>query len=352
MKSFFEYLDNLPDRPKIMGCLLLSVVIGAADYITGDYSLSLFYLIPIGIAAWFIGKKTALYFALFCGAELYSIDLLIAPGKLALISLRSWNALMEVSCLFLMAYLITVVRAQMETSRQKSLQLESLNHELNAFNYTVAHDLRQPLNVINSYCQAIKDLCGDKLEEPGNDYLQEIYEGSLRMDSLIETLLVFSSTRSVKPLRETFDLSELAQEVATMLRISEPKRSIDFQCADRTQVTADINLMRIVLENLLGNAWKYTHLKQDAVIEFGATQTNKKPVYFVRDNGIGFNAAEAGGLFIPFKRLPGSESYRGTGIGLSTVERIIRRHGGRVWAEGEPGVGATFYFTLPEIVGV
>ncbi|HEY3307235.1 MAG TPA: GAF domain-containing protein [Desulfuromonadaceae bacterium] len=230
---------------------------------------------------------------------------------------------------------------------ERAGKLEEASRELEAFNYTVAHDLRKPLTIINGYCQAIKELCGDKLNEQCNDYLHETYTGTLRMNRLIDALLNFSRLARVELRRETVDLSAIAKEVAAELKQAEPERQVTFRIAEAVSAEGDENLLRVVLDNLLGNAWKYTGTQEETIIEFGAMEIDGKQAYFVRDNGTGFDMADADKLFTPFQRLPGADKFRGFGIGLATVERIIRRHGGRIWAEGEPGKGATFYFTLP-----
>jgi len=228
----------------------------------------------------------------------------------------------------------------------RAAERENANQELEAFNYTIAHDLRNPLNTISSCCQAIRELCGDRLDEQCSGYLRDAYEGTLRMNRLIEALLNFSRMGQVEPRREMVDLSALAHEVITLLKMSEPGRQVDFLSTGGIIVNGDASLLRTVLENLLGNAWKFTGSREGAVIEFCVTESAGKSVYCVRDNGSGFNMADVNRLFVPFQRLPGAEECRGFGIGLATVERIIRRHGGRVWAEGEPGKGAAFFFTL------
>jgi len=225
-------------------------------------------------------------------------------------------------------------------------ELEAANRELEAFNYTVSHDLRKPLTIINGYCQAIRGQCGDRLDPECIRYLDETYEGTLRMNRLIDALLQFSHLTRGELNRGTVGLCGLAREVALKLSRAEPDRSVSFHITDGITVYGDKEMLRVALENLLGNAWKYTAGKEDAMIEFGVTEREGEPVYFVRDNGAGFDMADAEKMFIPFQRLPGSEKYEGHGIGLATVERIIKRHGGRVWAEGEPGKGATFYFNL------
>jgi PAS domain S-box-containing protein len=227
----------------------------------------------------------------------------------------------------------------------RATELEAANIELEAFNYTVSHDLRKPLTVINSYCQMVQELCGNKLDEKSLGYIQEIYEGTLRMNRLIDTLLDFSSVSRVELRHERVYLSKMAEEVALGLKVSEPERRVTFRIAAGITADGDAGLLRVVLDNLIGNAWKYIGSREETVIEFGVTEVEGKPAFFVRDNGPGFDMAHADKLFIPFQRLPGTD-VEGHGIGLATVERIVRRHGGRVWAEGEPGKGATFFFTL------
>ena len=229
---------------------------------------------------------------------------------------------------------------------EKAEELEAVNKELEAFNYTVAHDLRQPLNIINSCCQVIEKLHGDRLDEDCKQHVRLAYNSTLRMDRLIAALLNFSLMGSVEPQREMIDLSPIAHELIRMLQQTEPDRQVDFRIAPSVLAHCDANLLRSVLENLLGNAWKYTAGREKAVIEFGVRDIDGVPAYFVRDNGMGFETADAGKLFTPFKRLPGAENQSGYGIGLATVERIVRRHGGKVWGEGAPDQGACFFFTL------
>ena len=228
----------------------------------------------------------------------------------------------------------------------RAAELEAANRELEAFSYTVAHDLRKPLTVINGYCQAIEELCGDMLDEACKGYLQETYEGTLRMNGLIDVLLNFSRLAHVEPLRETVHLSAMVHEVAKELKLAEPGRRVRFLIADGVSAEGDAGLLRVVLNNLLGNAWKFTNTREEGVIEFGATEIDGKRTYFVKDNGIGFGPADADKLFAPFQRLDTGKDIGGLGIGLATVDRIMQRHGGQVWAEAEPGKGATFYFTL------
>jgi PAS domain S-box-containing protein len=228
-----------------------------------------------------------------------------------------------------------------------AIELEVANRELETFSYSVTHDLRKPLTVISGYCGIIQEMCVDRLDIKCRSYLNEIQDGALRMGALIDTLLKFSFLTRRDLHRETVDLSGLAREVAGSLGMTEPERRVDFRIAEGITVNGDADLIRIVLENLLGNAWKYTATTHEAVIECGKLEDDGKLVCFVRDNGIGFDMEHAGKLFLPFQRVPGTEGFEGHGIGLATVGRIIQRHGGRIWAEGAPDKGATFYFTLP-----
>jgi PAS domain S-box-containing protein len=225
-------------------------------------------------------------------------------------------------------------------------ELEAANLELEAFTYTVAHDLRKPLTVINGYCQILKEICSEKLDESCKRYINEAYDGTWRMNGLIDALLNFSQLAHVQPSRELVDLSTVATEVSVELQHAEPERQVTFLIAAGVRVTGETALLRVVLNNLLGNAWKFTGKQEQAVIEFGAIIVDGEQACFVRDNGVGFDPADVGKIFIPFQQLPGDEECKGYGIGLATVERIIRRHGGRVWAEGEPGKGACFYFAI------
>ena len=228
----------------------------------------------------------------------------------------------------------------------RATDLEVSNKELETFNFTVAHDLRQPLNTLNLFCQKIiMDLDEGRAEETKAD-IETIQQVTLRMNNLISALLNFSRIGYVEPLRGEADLSTMAHEAVTEIAQTEPERQIDFRIADGLKCYADASLLRLVLDNLLGNAWKYSREQEKIVIEFGTADIDGVRTYFVRDNGSGFVKEDADRLFIPFQRLPGAEKSIGFGIGLATVERIIRRHGGRVWAESELGKGATVYFTI------
>ena len=227
-------------------------------------------------------------------------------------------------------------------------ELNAANHELEAFSYSVSHDLRAPLRSIDGFSLALLEDYSDKLDDEGKKHLQRVRIATQRMGALIDDLLSLSRvTRSTIKL-EKVNLSAVASEVADKLRESQPARQIEVRIESGLKATADAQLVRIALENLLGNAWKFTAKKRAARVEFGKSRANGSSAYFIRDNGAGFDPAYSERLFGAFQRLHSTSEFPGTGIGLATVQRIVHRHGGRIWAESTVGQGATFYFTLPE----
>jgi PAS domain S-box-containing protein len=225
-------------------------------------------------------------------------------------------------------------------------ELKVLNRELEAFSYSVSHDLRAPLRGIDGFSQALLEDFADKLDEEGKGYLQRVRAASQRMGELIDDLLDLSRVTRREMRREPVDLSALARAVGAQLQKAHPDREVELVVTPGLVAEGDPHLLRIVLENLLGNAWKFTGTRDRARIEFGAVPHDGTIAYYVRDNGVGFDVAYAGKLFGAFQRLHAMVEFPGTGIGLATVQRIIHRHGGRVWAEGEVDKGATVYFTL------
>ncbi len=230
---------------------------------------------------------------------------------------------------------------------ERTAELEAANKELEEFSYSVSHDLRSPLRSIDGFSQALLDDCGDKLDEGGKDSLRRVRAAAQRMAQLIDDLLVLSLVTRGEMRREPVDLSRLARAISEELRKEDAERKVEFVIAERLAANVDPQLLRVVLENLLGNAWKFTSRHETARIELGATrQQNGPPVYFVRDDGAGFDMAYADKLFVPFQRLHGMDEFPGNGVGLASVQHIIRRHRGRIWAEAGVEHGATFYFTL------
>jgi signal transduction histidine kinase len=233
-----------------------------------------------------------------------------------------------------------------EELKHHVLQLEAANRELEAFSYSVSHDLRAPLRSVAGFSQVLFEDYADKLNEDGRDSLERILTATHRMGRLIDDLLNLSRVSRSEMRREEVSLSELAGKIADMLTKTQPERQAEFKIAEGLVAQGDEHLLTVVLENLLGNAWKFTGKNPRAVIEFGVTQHEGKQAYFVKDNGVGFDMSYAGKMFSPFQRLHSVNEFPGTGIGLATVKRIINRHGGDVWIEGETDNGTTVYFTL------
>jgi signal transduction histidine kinase len=242
---------------------------------------------------------------------------------------------------------LSCLNAQLEQRvNERTAQLKASNKELDAFSYSVAHDLRAPLRAVEGFSHVLIEDCSDKLDDSGKDYLRRIQNACVRMGKLIDALLKLSRiTRSeLKPSHVM--IGAMAKEIAGELQRSDPDRDVELRINTELTAVADSTMIRSVMENLLGNAWKFTRHTEKAVIEFDADKGNAHQVYFVKDNGAGFSMEYKNKLFGAFQRLHRNDEFEGTGIGLATVQRVIMLHGGRVWAEGEEGNGAAFYFTL------
>jgi signal transduction histidine kinase len=229
-------------------------------------------------------------------------------------------------------------------------ELSAANKELEAFSYSVSHDLRSPLRSIDGFSHALLEDCADKLDDAGKNYLNRIRAATQRMGMLIDDLLNLSRLSRAEMRKQDLDISALAYSIADELQRVQPERQIELRIEDGLKATADPGLLRVVLENLLNNAWKFTSKHASARIEFGMTSTDGTSAFFVRDDGAGFDPAYADRLFGAFQRLHAMSEFAGTGVGLATVQRIIHRHGGRIWAESALDRGTTFYFTLGETV--
>jgi len=246
---------------------------------------------------------------------------------------RSWRAEEE-------------IKALNEHLERRIRQLNEVNHELEAFSYSVSHDLRGPLNRMAGFSRALLEFHSGKLDEEGRMYLQRIQNSSRRMSELVEDLLNFSRLTRVEMTERPVDLTAMVNAIAAELYGRDAARNVQFHVQEGVQAWGDQTLLHAAIQNLLENAWKFTRKNATANITFGTADTAQGPAFFLRDDGAGFDMSDASRLFHPFQRLHKETEFEGTGIGLATVDRIIRRHGGRIWAESRVGEGATFYFTL------
>jgi light-regulated signal transduction histidine kinase (bacteriophytochrome) len=228
----------------------------------------------------------------------------------------------------------------------RTRELKQLNEELTAFSYSVSHDLRAPLRSIDGFSQIVLEDYSARLDENGRRMLERIRNAAQRMGHLIQSLLDLARVTRQELDRQPVSITNLATTSLGHLMAMSPDRRIDFSVAPGMNAEGDAHLIRVVIDNLIENAWKFTSKTESPRIEVGRTEVDGKPVFFVRDNGAGFDPEHAGKLFRPFQRLHSESEFEGTGIGLATVQRIVNRHGGRVWAEGRPGDGATFFVAL------
>jgi light-regulated signal transduction histidine kinase (bacteriophytochrome) len=230
--------------------------------------------------------------------------------------------------------------------RQRTAALTAANRELEAFASSVSHDLRAPLRAIDGFTALLLQKHAHELDAEGRHYLDQVRAGTVRMSELIDDLLSLSRVVNSEVQRERFDLSALAKAITEELHKREPNRQVESVITPGLFAEADVHLARVALENLLENAWKYTSKRPTARVELGVTERDGQTVFFVRDDGAGFDMTYADKLFRPFQRVHSATEFEGSGIGLTIVQRIIHCHGGYIWAEGDVERGATFYFTL------
>ena len=270
--------------------------------------------------------------ALFKGYDIGAVDYLVKPIRPSILKSK--------------VSVFVQLKRQSELLEAKNIELNAIIEELEAFSYTVAHDLRAPLARIDGFSQALLEFQNDKLDNEGKRYLQRVRTGTQRMCHLVDELLSLSHVTRVEMRRERVDLSAMARSVGADLQQRDFKRELEWIVQPDVAASGDPALLHSAMFNLLENAWKFTSKRPSARIEFGAMEKNGTPVYFVRDDGAGFDMASSQRLFQAFQRLHAASEYAGNGIGLATVARIVKRHGGRVWAESGIGRGATFYFSL------
>ena len=359
-------IAQLPVHVTNQGSFSAALIIGDTLWITTalltshQFEADFFYLYFFVLLLAAIGQSLhviALTAVVVCAAYLY---VLTVNGTV--LSLWHSPSLIRLPFLFTTAafygYLIDRSRRDQRQAReqafadlerlvaQRTSDLTATNQELAAFAYSVSHDLRAPLRAIDAFSQALLEDCGSALDGQGQDYLRRIRNNAARMGQLIDDLLKLSRLTRAEIHCEPIDLSAVAQSIASDLQRTTPSRVATFDIEPGVMANGDPRLVRVLLENLLGNAWKYTSRHPTAHIEFGRAYTEGELAYYVRDDGAGFDPTYADKLFRPFQRLHTTDEFEGAGVGLATVQRVVRRHSGRIWADAVPEKGATFYFTL------
>jgi signal transduction histidine kinase len=263
----------------------------------------------------------------------------------SMLLLQAFVGICAVTGLILAAVLVER-RDALRQAKAHAAQLEIVNRELESFSYSVSHDLRSPLRVLDGFSKVLSEEYSDSLDEEGRRILGRICRGANRMARLIDDLLALARITKIEMRRQELNLKSMAQSIIADLRETYPNREIEIIVEDSLSLNADDQLLRIALENLLGNAFKFTEHTERASIKIGSEQQGNLRVYYVQDNGAGFDMKYSSKLFGAFQRLHSEREFPGNGIGLATVQRVIDRHGGRIWGKGEPGKGATFYFTV------
>lgn len=304
--------------------------------------------VPAAAAVWGRGMEMALAAPVIVGGESIGFLSVFARRRALLLEedLRLMQLLADQAAIVLQnRRMYDEVRSGRAELEHRLQELNAVNEELSAFAYSVSHDLRAPLRSLDGFSSALLDRYEDALDDTGKRYLRFVRESSVEMAALIDALLRLSMVSRSEMKREEVDLSSLASDVIARLREADPDRSVGVRIEPGMTAVGDVTLVRGALENLLGNAWKFTSRRAHAEIVFGRVDPGRA-TFFVRDNGAGFDMRYAGKLFSAFQRLHARDEFPGTGVGLATVQRVVRRHGGQVWASSEPGRGTTFYFTL------
>ncbi len=333
--------------------IVLAIFIGYIDYLTGfELRIDVFYLMPISVAVWYVGRKAGLALSTLSAVLIFLSDLLSKPGH-AVHAVDVWNTLMILLFFIIVTLSLSKLRTTLDVQKRLSSDLQralkdtkEANEYLESFSYSVSHDLRTPLWHVRSFAEMLTEKHADSLDAEGRDYIGRILANTDRMKGVIDALLALSRYSRGDLSRSKVNLAAMVRSAHEENRKKQPERKIDLITADSIEAHCDRVLIQVAICNLMENAWKFTNQRRDAVIEFGIRTIEGEDAYFIRDNGVGFSMEHVKRLFGPFQRLHASSEFPGFGIGLATVQRIIHRHGGRIWAEGQVNRGATFYFTL------
>ncbi len=323
----------------------LNCLVGYIDYLTGQLiGVGAFYLLPIFFLTWFLNKNAGVMMAFICAATIVISNL---PAFYVNARIEFWNTFMHLCFFMIFVLLLSTIRRQIEERDRLITRLQHSYKDMESFTYAASHDLRSPLIAVSGFSRILQEDYSDALDEKGRDLLNRIAGSAKKMSQLIDDLLSFSRVSSREISCSEIDMKTLVGEVFKELRYTVGERRIRLEIKDLPRAQGDMPMIRQVLVNFLSNAIKFTRTQEDPAIEVGGFEDGKENVYYVRDNGIGLDEKFRDKLFGLFQRIHVSQQFEGTGIGLFMIKRIIEKHGGRVWAEGAPDRGATFYFCLP-----
>ncbi|NWF98432.1 MAG: GHKL domain-containing protein [Nitrospirae bacterium] len=350
-----KYLGSLSKAALIISGVVFTILLGFIDYLTGpDLSFIIFYLIPIALVTWFAGKWPGIFISIVSAITWIVSDIMVKSSYSHFL-IPYWNMVVEFSVFLLVVYIFSTLKIVLAREKELNMKLKQniqqitdLNKELETFNYSVSHDLRTPLIVIGGFAKRLLKKYSGNLDDKWREELNIIQENVQRMSRLIDDLLAFSRSERQQIKFEVVDMNKLARNVVEELKVLTSEKTL-IDVKDIPSVYGDSIMLHQVLYNLISNAIKFTKHKETVIIEIGCKIEKDEYIYYVKDNGAGFDMKYADKLFGVFQRLHKSEEFEGTGIGLAIVQRIVKRHGGRVWAEGKADEGATFYFSLPKL---
>jgi signal transduction histidine kinase len=325
--------------------LVLNCLVGFADYLSGKHiGVEAFYLLPIFFVTWFISMDSGLFMSLISMATIVAANL---PKFYEHPVIEGWNLFMHFCFFVIFALLLSRIHRTLEERSTLIARLRRANKDMENFTYATSHDLRSPLIAIAGFSRILREDYADSIDRKGKDLLIRIEGSAKKMSQLIDDLLSFGrvSTREIR--RSEVDIEKLAAGVFEDLKPLVGQRNIRFEVNSLPLAFGDLPMLRQVIVNLMTNALKFTRTRETPLIEIGGRTEGKENIYFIRDNGVGFDRKLSEKLFGMFQRIHSSQQFEGTGIGLFMIKQIVEKHGGRVWAEGEPDKGATFYFSLP-----
>jgi two-component system sensor kinase len=352
--NILKYLESVSKVALITLGVVFTMLLGFIDYLTGpDLSFIIFYLIPIAFVTWFSGKWPGILVSIVSAITItWIVSDFMVRSPYFHFRIPYWHMVVEFSIFFLAVYIFSMIKAVLTRKEELNIKLKQniqqvteLNKELRTFNYSVSHDLRTPLIVIGGFAKRLLKKYSGNLDNKGRQELDIIQENVQRMSRLIDDLLAFSRSERQQMKSEVVDMEKLARNVTQELKVLRSGKTL-IDIKDMPPLYGDSVMLHQLLYNLVSNAIKFTKHKQTAIIEIGCKIEKDECIYYVKDNGAGFDMKYADKLFGVFQRLHKGEEFEGTGIGLAIVQHVVKRHGGRAWAEGKIDEGAIFYFSL------